>query len=81
MARVIADGQKLLDGPEEPLHQFVKINPEILCPTHYKVWSKLSLGKRDTDFVFRQPSGDYLLVELEVRHVSFSATTGSRAKN
>jgi hypothetical protein len=23
------------------------------------------LGKRETDFVFRQPSGDYLLVELE----------------
>jgi hypothetical protein len=65
MAKLIAECESLLDGNEEPLHQFIKANPELLCPTHYQVWSKLSLGKRDTDFVFREPSGDYLLVELE----------------
>jgi hypothetical protein len=65
MAQLIAKYQSLLEGNEEPLHQFIKTNPNLLCPTHYRVWSKLSLGKRDTDFVFREPSGDYLLVELE----------------
>jgi hypothetical protein len=29
------------------------------------MWSKLSLGSRDTDFVFREPTDDYLLVEIE----------------
>jgi hypothetical protein len=28
-------------------------------------WSKLRFGKRISDFVFREASGDYLLVELE----------------
>src|SRR5207248_3150614 len=65
MAKIIVDCNALLDGPEEPLHQFIKSNPGLLCPTHYRVWSKLSLGRRDTDFVFREASGEYLLVELE----------------
>jgi hypothetical protein len=65
MARILSECEKLLDGKEEPLHQYIKAHPELLSPTHYRMWSKLSLGKRDTDFVFREPSGDYLLVELE----------------
>ncbi len=28
-------------------------------------WSKLRLGERVTDFVFREPANEYLLVELE----------------
>lgn len=55
----------LLGGPEEPLHQFIKAHPQLLCPAHTKVWSKLPLGDRVTDFVFRQPANQYLLVELE----------------
>jgi len=65
MARLFAECEGLLNGNEEPLHQFIKANPGILCPTHCRLWSKLPLGKRDTDFVFREPSGDYLLVEIE----------------
>lgn len=65
MAELILQYESLLDGPEEPLHQFIKENPQLLCPTHDRVWSKLPLGDRITDFVFREPAGGYLLVELE----------------
>ena len=65
MAKLIADFESLLEGDEEPLHQFVKSNPELLCPTHNRMWSKLPLGDRVTDFVFREPAGQYTLVELE----------------
>ncbi|GMQ83221.1 MAG: hypothetical protein BMS9Abin05_2711 [Rhodothermia bacterium] len=60
--------EELLDSSpdrEEELHQFLKLHPEMLCPTHIRMWSKLSLGPRDTDFVFREPSNEYLLVEIE----------------
>jgi hypothetical protein len=65
MAQTLSECEKLLDGNEEPLHQYIKAHPALLSPTHYRMWSKLPLGKRDTDFVFREPSGEYLLVELE----------------
>lgn len=65
MARVLRECEGLLNGNEEPLHQYIKQNPELLCPTHHRMWSKLPLGKRTTDFVFREASGEYLLVELE----------------
>ena len=55
----------LLDGPEEPVHQFLKSHPEFLCPTLERVWSKLPFGDRVSDFVFREPGNDYQLVELE----------------
>lgn len=57
--------ESLLDGPEEPVHQFLKAHPQLLSPTHLKFWSKLPLGERVTDFVFLEPPTDYLLVELE----------------
>ncbi len=65
MSQLFAEAERLLQGPEEPLHQFIKSNPQLLCPTHVRTWSKLPLGARVTDFVFREASGDYLLVELE----------------
>jgi hypothetical protein len=65
MAELLTECRRLLEGPEEPVHQFIKTHPELLSPTHVRMWSKLALGKRATDFVFREPSGDYLLVELE----------------
>lgn len=55
----------LLDGPEEPAHQFLKAHPEIISPTHLAAWSKLRLGDHVTDFVFREPPDDYVLVEIE----------------
>jgi hypothetical protein len=64
-ADLLAGLQELLDGPEEPAHQFLKANPALLSPTHIASWSKLPFGDRVSDFVFREPGGDYLLVEIE----------------
>jgi len=62
---VITEFEALLGGPEEPAHQFLKRHPELLSPTHKRVWSKLPLGNRITDFVFCGQNEDYLLVEIE----------------
>jgi hypothetical protein len=64
-SRTLQHLEQLLSGPEEPAHQYLKQHPELLCPAHIACWSKLSLGRRDTDFVFQQPGNDYLLVEIE----------------
>ena len=64
-ANLLDEFRALLDGPEEPVHQFLKQHPELLCPTADRMWSKLAFGDRKSDFVFREPSNDYLLVELE----------------
>lgn len=64
-ARLFSELDTLLNGPEEPVHQFLKANPDLLSPTHLKCWSKLPFGDRFSDFVFREPGGDYLLVEIE----------------
>lgn len=58
----------LLDGPEEPAHQFLKAHPEFICPTAERVWSKLPFGERVSDFVVRQAPDDYELVEIEAPH-------------
>ncbi|MCC7423819.1 MAG: DUF4263 domain-containing protein [Planctomycetaceae bacterium] len=50
---------------EEELHQFLKSKPHLLCPTKVAMWSKLSFGARASDFVFREATGEYLLVEIE----------------
>ncbi|HLM02710.1 MAG TPA: Shedu anti-phage system protein SduA domain-containing protein, partial [Pyrinomonadaceae bacterium] len=50
---------------EEVLQQFLKENPSLLCPSYIKLFPKLALGNHITDFVFREATGDYLLVELE----------------
>lgn len=67
-ANLLSEFEALLDGPEEPAHQFLKTNPVLLSPTHLKYWSKLPFGDRFSDFVFREPGGDYLLVEIEAPH-------------
>jgi hypothetical protein len=65
VAQMLGRFEKLLEGPEEPLHQYIKTNPQLLLPTKVQSWSKLALGAHVTDFVLRDASGDYLLVELE----------------
>ena len=50
---------------EQALQTFLEANPVLLCPTHVKMWPKLALGAKITDFVFRNASNDYVLVELE----------------
>jgi hypothetical protein len=62
---VLEDLARLLEGPEEPAHQFLKQHPELLCPANTASWSKLPLGSHVTDFVFREPANEYLLVEIE----------------
>jgi len=50
---------------EEEMQSFLHSNPSFIEPTSSRVWPKLAIGKRVTDFVFRRATGDYLLVELE----------------
>jgi hypothetical protein len=64
-ARLLAEFEVLLNGPEEPVHQFLKRNPHLLSPTHSEYWSKLPFGDRISDFVFRESHDDYQLVEIE----------------
>ncbi len=64
-AALLSEFEHLLEGPEEPTHQFLKQHPELLCPTHERMWSKLPFGNRVSDFVFREPHNDYVLVEIE----------------
>lgn len=65
-AQVLTDFQALLEGGrEEPIQQFLCAHPFLLHATHAKVWPKLKFGDHVSDFVFRDPSGKYLLVEIE----------------
>jgi hypothetical protein len=64
-ANLLEEFKTLLAGQEEPVHQFLKEHPELICPTAEHTWSKLPFGDRRSDFVFREPGNDYLLVELE----------------
>jgi hypothetical protein len=64
-AALLAEFESLLQGPEEPIHQFLLQHPELLCPTYDKLWSKMPFGATKSDFVFRTPHNDYELVEIE----------------
>ncbi|MBI1903930.1 MAG: DUF4263 domain-containing protein [Planctomycetia bacterium] len=64
-AALLEQFDTLLAGPEEPVHQFLKRHPELVCPTNNGHWSKLKFGHTISDFVFREPHNDYLLVEIE----------------
>jgi hypothetical protein len=66
--KLLAQYKDLLDSNperEETLQKFLAEHPALLSPAHTKMWPKLALGDRKTDFVFREAMGDYLLVELE----------------
>ena len=65
LAETIEELKRLLEGPEEPAHQFLKTHPELLCATYDAAWSKFPFGSHVSDFVFREPHNDYLLVEIE----------------
>lgn len=67
-AILLKEFRSLLDsepGREESLQEFLRRNPKLLCPTYTRMWPKLALGAHITDFVFRDASNDYLLVEIE----------------
>lgn len=60
--------KELLDSEpdrEEVLQSFLKENSFFLFPTKVKTWPKLAIGAKKTDFIFKDATGDYLLVELE----------------
>ena len=68
LAKLLNEYKRLLDSRperEEILQTFLKANPVLLCPAHIEMKPKLQIGNRVTDFVFREASGDYVLVELE----------------
>jgi hypothetical protein len=62
---LLKEFEELLQGTEEPIHQFLKRHPQLISPTHVEKWSKLAFGSRVSDFVFREPNNDYELVEIE----------------
>jgi Domain of unknown function (DUF4263) len=78
--RLLAEFEALLAGPEEPCHQFLKTHPDLLCTTYDAAWSKVpfgkGVGKRVSDFVFREPCNNYLLVEIEAPHLELFRKDG-----
>jgi hypothetical protein len=64
-AALLSEFEGLLNGAEEPLHQFLRRHPALISPSHQQIWSKLPFGDRFSDFVFREAHNDYTLVELE----------------
>jgi hypothetical protein len=67
-ANLLKDFKALLDSSpqrEETFQSFLRDHPVLLCPTKTKMWSKLPFGSKVSDFVFRDATLDYLLVELE----------------
>jgi len=64
-AALLTEFESLLQGPEEPVHQFLRQHPELVSPTHVQYWSKLPFGAKKSDFVFREPHNDYEIVEIE----------------
>jgi hypothetical protein len=64
-AALLAEFERLLQGPEEPMHQFLRQHPELISPTCDRYWSKMPFGAEVSDFVFREPHNDYELVEIE----------------
>jgi hypothetical protein len=80
VAQMLDQFKNLLDGPEEPLHQYIKAHPQLLLPTQVQSWSKLPMAARVTDFVLRDATGDSLFVELESpTHVLFAKKGKPRA--
>ena len=67
-ASLLGEFKALLDSNperEQILQTFLQKNPVLVCPTHTQMWPKLQLGATVTDFVFRDATHEYLLVELE----------------
>lgn len=75
-AGIIQEFEALLNGPEEPAHQFLKANLHLISPTYVASWSKLQFGKHVSDFVIRELSNDYVLVEIEAPHRSLFRRDG-----
>ncbi len=67
-ASLLGEFKALLDSDperEQVLQTFLQEHPVLLCPTHVQMWPKLPVGATVTDFVFRDATHEYLLLELE----------------
>ncbi len=67
-ATLLTEFKALLESDpelEQVLQTFLQRHPILLCPTHVQMWPKLALGATITDFVFRDATHEYVLVELE----------------
>ena len=80
-AGLVEEFDHVLDAAteEEDLQRFLSENPVFLEPAFVRVWAKLPLGDRVTDFVFRRATGEYLLVELEHPAKKLFTTRGVRS--
>ena len=74
--RTLDEFAALLDGPEEPVHQFLKKHPHLISQTFTRFDSKMPFGSSESDFVFREPPNDYLLVEIEAPKTRLFAKDG-----
>lgn len=78
-AAVLREYAALLDSDperEEMLHAYLKEHPALLCPAHVSIWSKLQLGAKFTDFVFKDAVGEFILVEIERSTLSLFKADG-----
>ena len=67
-SKILDEFRALLDSNpdrEQTLQTFLQAHPALLCPAYTKMWPKLDLGSKETDFVFCDANNEYLLVELE----------------
>lgn len=67
-SKLLDEFRALLDSNperEQTLQTFLQTHPTLLCPAHTKMWPKLDLGAKETDFVFCDANNEYLLIELE----------------
>lgn len=65
IAALLQEAEALLNGREAPVQVFLQQHPELIQPSYRRVWPKLPFGRRVTDFVLQEQSGEYLLVEIE----------------
>lgn len=81
---LLREYKELLDSPpknEEVLQAFMRDHPSLLCPAKVRMWPKLALGSKQTDFVFKEATNEYLLVELEAANRQLFLQNGHTARD
>jgi hypothetical protein len=79
-ATLLEQFETLLAGPEEPCHQFLKANPDLVCMTHDHAWSKVPFGKHVSDFVFVSLAMDTCWWRLRLLTENYFVKTDTHAK-
>ena len=52
--RLCDEFEALLGGAEEPVHQFLKAQPDLFFPGYSAIWSKAAIGDHVSDFSARR---------------------------